>query len=434
MAAPMKRIAYTAEFKLKAIIFAEEHGNRATERQFGVSEKSVRDWRNKKDSIMLMKRSKKANRGRNAKWPELEKCLLDFVILRRREGRGLSTVQIRLKAVEIAGDMNIEGFKGGHSWCYRFMLRNRLSIRQRTTMCQQLPPDFMEKIETFRGYVNAKIDLHSVTPDFIINMDEVPLTFDIPLGRTVNQKGERTINIKTTGHEKSHFTVVLACCASGKKLTPMVIFKRKTLPRETFPPNVVIDVNVKGWMNEAMMEKWLERCFVKRPDGFFKIHKALLVMDSMRAHITERIKNKLKFINTVPIVIPGGLTKMLQPLDISVNKSFKDNLRRLWENWMSHGEHSFTKTGRMRHATFSEVAQWVKTAWDTVSERTIISGFLKAEILKNLDGDDDDENGDADADDCEEDNEENELPNEICQLFHSDTEDEDFDGFPDSGC
>jgi hypothetical protein len=41
-------------------------------------------------------------------------------------------------------------------------------------------------------------------------MDEVPLTFDIPMNRTVEKKGTSSITIRTTGHEKSSFTVVLA--------------------------------------------------------------------------------------------------------------------------------------------------------------------------------------------------------------------------------
>ena len=47
-----------------------------------------------------------------------------------------------------------------------------------------------------------------------------------------DQKGVKTVSIKTSGHEKSHYTVVLACCANGTKLPPMIIFKRKTLPKE----------------------------------------------------------------------------------------------------------------------------------------------------------------------------------------------------------
>jgi len=73
----------------------------------------------------------------------------------------------------------------------------------------------------------------------------------------------------------------------------MIIFKRKTMPKEAFPPGVVIQTNVKGWMDESMMGVWLDRCCVKRPDGFFQRNKALLVMDSMRAHITEGVKNKI---------------------------------------------------------------------------------------------------------------------------------------------
>ena len=47
------------------------------------------------------------------------------------------------------------------------------------------------------------------------NMDETPINFDMPPSRTVNSVGEKTIMIKTTGNEKTHFTVVLACLPDG---------------------------------------------------------------------------------------------------------------------------------------------------------------------------------------------------------------------------
>ena len=42
-------------------------------------------------------------------------------------------------------------------------------------------------------------------------MDEMPVWFDMPSARTVNAKGAKTVLVHTTGHEKSRFTVVLAC-------------------------------------------------------------------------------------------------------------------------------------------------------------------------------------------------------------------------------
>jgi hypothetical protein len=68
-------------------------------------------------------------------------------------------------------------------------------------------------------------------------------------------------------------------------------------------------------------------------------------------------------------------------LDISVNKTFKAELRKLWESWMCHREKSFTNTSRMRRASYQIVVQWVKDAWNTIPDRIIISGFIKAEIL-----------------------------------------------------
>lgn len=85
-------------------------------------------------------------------------------------------------------------------------------------------------------------------------------------------------------------------------------------------------------------------------------------MDSMRAHVTESVKAAIKSRNSIAAVIPGGTTKYLQPLDISVNRAFKVALREEWETWMTSGEKSFTKTGHMRGASLNQVYQWILNA------------------------------------------------------------------------
>ena len=104
----------------------------------------------------------------------------------------------------------------------------------------------------------------------------------------------------------------------------------------------------------------------------------------MRTHLTEDVKKKVSEENTIPVIIPGGLIKILQPLDISVNKSLKTNIRQIWESWMTTGEYSFTKTGRLRRATLTNVAEWVLQAWKDVTSICIINGFRKAEIETQL--------------------------------------------------
>uniref|UniRef100_A0A8C7QPE1 DDE-1 domain-containing protein n=1 Tax=Oncorhynchus mykiss TaxID=8022 RepID=A0A8C7QPE1_ONCMY len=324
--------------------------------------------------------------------------------------------------------MKFEDFRGGPSWCLTFMRRKGLSIRVQTSLCQQLPPDYEEKVSNFRKFTDAKIEEHSIGPHDIINMDEVPLTFDLPLTRTVNRKGESSVKLKTTGHEKTHFTCVLSCTASGEKLPPMFIFKRMTMPKEKFQRGIVMKVNKKGWMTEGLMHEWHTECYGKRPGGFFHKNKALLVLDSMRVHITDSVKEAIKRTNSIPAVIPGGTTKYLQPLDISVNRAFKVALRVQWEAWMTSGEKSFTKTGRMRRATYGQVCQWILTAWSIVKKSTIINGFRKAGLLRVVKGS---SAGNLPPDESDESDNENDPTSDeaILRLFNSDTEGDDFSGF-----
>ncbi|KAG5831790.1 hypothetical protein ANANG_G00282950 [Anguilla anguilla] len=305
------------------------------------------------------------------------------------------------------------------------MKRRNLSIRTRTTVSQQLPKDYEEKLATFCAYCKNKITEKKIRPEHITNMDEVPLTFDIPVNRTVEKTGTRTVSIRTTGNEKSSFTVVLGCQANGQKLPPMVIFKRKTLPKEKFPAGVIIRANPKGWMDEENMREWLREIYVNRPDGFFHKYPSLLICDSMRAHLTDAVKNQVKQTNSELAVIPGGLTKELQPLDIGVNRAFKAKLRAAWEQWMTEGEHTFTKTGRQRRATYATICQWIVDAWAKVSVSTVVRAFMKAGIITELPGNSNDTDSDNDERDP------GMLDAVIAQLLNSDTEDEEFEGFVD---
>ena len=71
------------------------------------------------------------------------------------------------------------------------------------------------------------------------------------------------------------------------------------------------------------MAMWGEKVWRARPVSFFD-RTSLLSFDSFSAHIDEGVRNNFKTEHkTTTAVIPGGLTKKLQPLDISVNRSFK---------------------------------------------------------------------------------------------------------------
>ena len=56
-------------------------------------------------------------------------------------------------------------------------------------------------------------------------MDETPLWLDMPSNTIIARSNARSVLIRTTGHDKGRFTVVLSAMADGRKLEPFVVFK-----------------------------------------------------------------------------------------------------------------------------------------------------------------------------------------------------------------
>jgi hypothetical protein len=52
---------------------------------------------------------------------------------------------------------------------------------------------------------------------------------------------------------------VLSVTSNGGKLPPLVVFKRKTLPKGNFPKGILIAADEKGWINQDIMKVWFEK-------------------------------------------------------------------------------------------------------------------------------------------------------------------------------
>ena len=71
--------------------------------------------------------------------------------------------------------------------------------------------------------------------------------------------------------------------------------------------------------------------------------KNILVMDDASMHKIPEIKRSVELSESKVMMIPGGLTKYLQPLDVSINKPFKEETRR------KYNEHCIENTNQKFH-------------------------------------------------------------------------------------
>ena len=157
------------------------------------------------------------------------------------------------------------------------------------------------------------------------------------------------------------------------------------MPKVANKHGVVIATQEKGCMDTEGMKLWIDKVWRARRGGLVR-RRSLLVFDSFEAHVTDRVKRVLERENTNLAAIPGGLTSILQLLDVSLNKPFKDGVRKRWMEWMANGIHEFTATSRQKKPSEELICSWIADAWREIPTDMIESSFLKCGITNRLDG------------------------------------------------
>ncbi|CAG8838866.1 32463_t:CDS:2, partial [Gigaspora margarita] len=354
--------SYSVEQKKVVVSYAREYGRNKVAKNFNLDSSMVGRWMKVSESwtTETNDKSKRLGSGRSAFFPEAERRLYTWVLEQRKQALAVTYMTLQYKISEILqqpdmillyGDL-AENFKASYCWVGAFMKRNNLALQHCTKTSQKLPEQTQLLLEKFYQFIDDLRCEKSFKLSNIFNMDEMPVWYDMAGNITVNPKGEKTVHIRSTGNEKNRFTVVLIC-AAGKKLN-----------REEQVPGIVI------WHQEN--------------------DPAMLVFDSFRGHLEELVKSKFCKCGFDLAVIPGGLTSICQPLDIAINKPFKDNMRKEWHIWMSKGGAGKTAKGNLRRARISDVCTWVKNSWENISDEIISKSFVTCGIVNNSSESDDD--------------------------------------------
>ncbi|CAJ1059666.1 Pogo transposable element with KRAB domain [Xyrichtys novacula] len=171
---------------------------------------------------------------------------------------------IRAKAKEMfatVSDSSDERFSASAGWLNPFLRRNNFTCRRRITIAQKDTKEFTEKLVKFVNFSSRMIERMKILERDIIAMDETAVWFDMVGSTTVETRGTRSVPVKTTGHEKSHLTVVLAAKADRTKLKPYVVFKggiREVKAMQNIS-GVVIASSKNGWMNDDLTADWLQK-------------------------------------------------------------------------------------------------------------------------------------------------------------------------------
>ena len=130
------------------------------------------------------------------------------------------------------------------------------------------------------------------------------------------------------------------------------------MAKDKFPAGIIVCAQQKGRIDEGLVQDCVRTVWSSRPDGGLSRRQSMLGLDALICHKTDDTKALLWQTNT-DLIIPGGMTSLLQPLDVSINKPSKDGLRRCWADWIMSEEKTYTKSGRMRKVDLLMICGWI---------------------------------------------------------------------------
>lgn len=303
--------AYTATEK-RAIVDeakANPNGIRATAREHDIAIGTLMGWMKKGEFNDVVLQNKKGARttggGRKLSVGEGNDEKIFRWIIEQRELHVPVSCQAIMDHAKLLCAADNPTFQASRGWLQKFMKRHELSLRSRTSLSQRLPADLEEKISSFQTFVKTERSSEEIDDRYIVNMDETPVFFDIVPNKTVEQTGNKSVIIRSSGSDKKHVTVMLAVSATGDVLPTIVIFKGKRPLRDIQVPNpkdVIVLVQEKAWVDERVMLEWIDACLLP----YTNRNDSLLVMDSFRCHIMESVKKRLRKVHANLAVIPGN--------------------------------------------------------------------------------------------------------------------------------
>jgi phage host-nuclease inhibitor protein Gam len=98
----------------------------------------------------------------------------------------------------------------------------------------------------------------------------------------------------------------------------------------------------------------------------------MLKVDAFRGRLSDRIRYRLRNKNSNLVIILNGMTRQLQPLDMSISRPFKH-----YDAWLNKDNHMLTPSGKTKRAPASTIVEWISKAWKEVSVSIIAKIVFK---------------------------------------------------------
>jgi len=303
-------------------------------------------------------------------------------------------------AQAIVKSSSVEGTHFTEAWARSLMRRNNWVLRKSTTdrgMSKE------ELITAATLMENIRDSFQYYHPDLVLEMDETLAPWSFASNFSFAPCGSKRVTI-IGKKDKRGSTVTLTITLSSKLLPPQTIWSgitKSSIPPHKQPPSFLncfagqtsekstkngVVKRTNQWQNRKTMSEYLR--FILKPylditrknldfSNVLKKDRALFIMDHHWSHLTPEVKEALEALNVDLVFIPKKATDYFSVLDVSINKPFKAQLKKLYNSHMSVTISKLLTNGATPesinvHLKSSEakplLAEWIKKAWTYLDE------------------------------------------------------------------
>lgn len=328
---------------------------------------------------------RKYTKRRRSPYEDLDIVVWEWFVRARSKNIPVSGRLLQERAKQYSLELGYESFSASNGWLQRWQTRHNVRMAVLSGEGADVDPtvvsDWKKRLETIcEGYELGDI----------FNADETGLFFRALPNRSLVHaaKGEQANGGKKS---KDRVSVLLACSATGEKLTPVVI-GRSAKPRcfrglaTTACLPVDYKSNKRAWMTSKLFEEWLDKLNQSMQRQGRSI---LLFVDNCSAH-PDVLRSNVKL-----VFLPPNTTSKLQPCDAGIIQAMKLVYRKqLLRRILSLMDDASSATGISKAVNILDAILWLKCAWDAVSSVTIQKCFSKCGFNVPLRSENDSDDGD----------------------------------------
>ena len=263
---------------------------------------------------------------------------------------------------------------------------------QQTKAAKTLPTDFTNIREKFYERIEEVIREYNIPPEMIVNIDQTGIQLVPVSDWTMEERGSNQVPI-TGVKDKCQITGVTGVSLTGNLLPLQLIYQGKTAachPTFNSPKEQIVTQSVNHWTTvDTMLTYAKDVLWPYFDDQRDKLDLPLRQRDRVilyvyKVHQTREVKSAIKNQDVELVFVPACCTSELQPLDVSGNGFFKQQLKQKFCDWYADQVSTQLNSGKsvtdinidLKLSTIKPLhANWVLSAFDTLAGNT--------DVLKN---------------------------------------------------